>query len=252
MKMKTLFIATVCTLFATVVMAQTLDEVLASNRKAEGGDLRAKFNTVILKGKMEMLAQDMEMPMTVTYKRPNMHRTDMEMMGKTVTRATDGKEYWSAMPAMMGKGKPTIKTMEPDEMKEFQHHSSIDGLLRDYKSFGMTATLIGKTTRDSIDVYKIVFTDKDDNQQSYYLDAKTYLLYASEQTVKGKGGNDVTLQMTYSDYRSVGGSMFPFKAMQKAGPMEIAITYESITPNVDVDDSIFKKASVEQAPDESK
>ena len=232
-------------LFVGLAAAQTVEEILANNQKAEGAGAKAKFTSIVIKGKMEMLAQDMEIPMTVTYKRPNMHRTDMEMMGKTMTRATDGKEYWLLMPAMMGSGKATVKTMDTDETTEFQHHSTIDGILHDYKQYEMTASLVGKTTRDSNEVYKVVLKDKAGKEQSYYIDTKTNLLYQSEQTVKGREGNDVKMLMTFSDFRDVSGAKFPFKMIQKVGAMEIVISYESIEVNSDIDDSIFKKSSAD-------
>jgi hypothetical protein len=79
--------------------AQTVDEIIAKNLEAKGGvELLKSTNSVKMTGKT--VIQGMDAQMVVYAKRPNLKRTEVNIMGQQMVQVFDGIAGWAAMGAM--------------------------------------------------------------------------------------------------------------------------------------------------------
>ncbi len=230
-------IAFISLILIAVAAAQTAEEVIAANQKAEGADIKAKFKTLVTTAKMTVAYQEGEATRTVYKKRPDKIRIEIEAEGYKLVMACDGKEGWGLAPRQK-----KAESMDSAEVDEFKQNASIDGELATYKSKGLTATLIGKVTRDSVETNKIVLKNKDDKEiATYFIDTKTNLVYQTMRDEQGQGGRLIKVISTFSDYRDVNGAQYAFQVSQNMGSMIQIYTVESIEADTGIADALFAK-----------
>lgn len=230
-------IALVVLLCATVVSAQTLDEVLAKNYKARGGLDRLKSKkTVKLTGKMMM--GGMELPLVVINKRPNLYRSEVTVQGQKIVQAYDGKSGWMINP-MMGSSDPI--DVPAAELKAMKEQADFDGYLIGWKEKGHKLELVGKEEIEGADAYHIKVTTKDTTVRHVYVDADSYL----EIQQKGKypaQGKEIEITTSMGNYKMVDSLMVPFSTEGKAdGKPFQQLMVEKVEFDVPVADSIFAK-----------
>ena len=221
-----------------VLLAQTVDEIIAKNVAARGGmDKLKAVQSVKVTGKMS-LPQGMEAPLVMILKRPEQLRMEFTIQGLTAVQAYDGKNGWSIMPFT---GKKDAEAMTADELKETQEQADIDGPLVDYKAKGSQVEFLGKDKVEGTDAYKLKLTRKNGDVDTIYLDADSFL-EIKEEGKRSVRGTDREFESSTGDYREVNGLMLPFaiEAGQKGSADKQKITIEKYEFNVPVDDASFK------------
>jgi outer membrane lipoprotein-sorting protein len=221
-----------------ILLAQTLDEIIAKSIQARGGMDKIKaVQSVRSSGTMSM-GPGMEAPGSLTQKRPNMARLEFTVQGLTAVQAYDGKDAWQIMPFM---GKKDAELMSADEKKEMEEDADIDGDLVDYASKGSKVELLGKDKVEGTDVYKLKVSLKNGDVKTIYLDADSFL-EIKEETKRTVRGTEREIESTVGDYKEVNGLMFPFaiESGLKGSQEKEKLTISKIELNVPVDDSIFK------------
>jgi outer membrane lipoprotein-sorting protein len=233
---KVLTLAAVCLLAISVQAADlTVDEILAKNAEARGGmeKLRA-LQGVRFSGKMSV--GPMELPFTLTQKRPEMMRLEFTVQGMTGIQAYDGSTGWSVMPFM---GKKDPEAMGGDELKMAKEQADFDGQLVDYAKKGHKVELLGKGDVEGTPAHKLKLTAKDGAESTIYIDAETFLEVKREakRTIQGQEAESTTILGNYQD---VDGHLFPFsiEVRTKMGNQNITIEKAEINPAVD--HAIFK------------
>ena len=235
---KTFVYALLAGLVATAAGAQTVDEIIAKNLDARGGKDKIKaVKTIRMTGKIDM-QQGMEAPFVLELARPNKLRNEFTFQGMTGIQAFDGKTGWTVMP-FMGKKEP--EAVSADDVKNMEDQADFDGPLVDYKEKGHQVELVGKETIEGTPVYKLKVTKKNGDVENHYLDAEQYL----EVRVDGKKmvhGQEMEGETTLSNYKEVGGLIFPFsiQSKQKGGPGGVTLTFEKIEVNPDLAASRFE------------
>jgi outer membrane lipoprotein-sorting protein len=231
---RTFFIAALMLFAFSTVQAQTLDKVLEKHYEATGHKKMADVKSYFIKAKISMMGQ--EMPMTMYIKKPDMFKTEMDMMGQKIVTAYDGKQGWMINP-MMGSG---VQNLEGDQLKQAMSQADMEGELYNYKSKGHQAELIGKVNQDGNDVYRIKFTDKDGQVKNYFIDASTYLVSSVKATVESMGQSvDVDTKMT--EYQEIEGIKMA-KKIEVTMPMGTqTILMEEIKFNQNIDNSVFAR-----------
>jgi outer membrane lipoprotein-sorting protein len=230
---------------APAVLAQTVDEVIAKSIEARGGLNKIKsVQTIRATGKMEM--GPMEAPGVFIQKRPNLTRLDFTVQGLTATQAYDGKSGWAIMPFT---GKKDPEAMAADEVKQMEDDSDIDGPLVDYKAKGNQVELVGKEKVEGTDAFKLKVTLKNGDVKYMYIDSDSGLEIKEEGKTTIRGTEQET-ETSLSDYREVGGLMFPFATQSsiKGSPQQQKLTIEKIEVNVPLDDASFKMPAVAPKP----
>jgi outer membrane lipoprotein-sorting protein len=226
------------TLPALPATAQTVDELIAKNVEARGGlDKLKSVQTIRLTGKMTM-GPGMEAPVRLELKRPNSVRMEYTFQGMTGVQAWDGTSGWAISPFS---GKTDPEPLSPEDAKEAEEQSDMDGPLVDYKAKGHSVELVGKEKLEGSDTYKLKVTLKNGTVNYTYLDADSYLAIREEskRTVRG---SDVEVESTIGDYKEVGGLLIPHSIQNgaKGRPEKQDIVIDKIELNPPLDDARFK------------
>ncbi len=239
-------LTTFLVLLASVVSAQTVDEIIAKNIQARGGmDKIKSVETIRSSGTMSM-GGGMEAPGSMVQKRPDMARLEFTVQGLTAVQAYDGKTAWQIMPFM---GKKDAEPMSADDRKDIEENADIDGPLVDYKSKGHQVELLGKDKVEGTDAYKLKVTLKNGDVITMYLDADSFL-EIKEETKRMVRGTEREVESVIGDYKEVNGLMFPFaiESGVKGGQEKQTLTLSKIEINTPVDNSIFKMPPPAPAP----
>ncbi len=241
------FFAFVCLAFAAAPAQDlTLDEVLKKNEDAIGGaEAIAKIQTLKMTLKMVVGGGQMEFPMTIRAKRPNLVRSDSEIQGKSIVSAYDGTTAWMV--------NPLTGSSEPQKMDEKMAanlaSSDLDstvGSLAALKAAGHTVEMLGKEDLEGSPAYKIKVTRKGGLITTYLLDAGTFLPIKVITKVS-QMGQEMEVEGYPSSYKKVGGVMFAFAMDGKVGGRSmIQMNFDKIEINEPMDDSIFKMPAAEK------
>lgn len=213
----------------------TLDDVMKKYTAAIGGiDAQKKIKTMKMEGAMKQ--QGMEFPMTMQFIQGRAMRVDISVQGMNIISAFKDSVGWNVNP--LGGSKDPVK-MNEEEKKSSKDQCDLIDDLADYKAKGHKAELVGKEDVDGVETIKIKLTKKNGDVEQFFLDAETYLPIKSSSKMKF-GDSEVDSETYYSDYKSVGGIMFPHTTQDKAGGQVVAeVTFKKIEMNVTIDETIF-------------
>jgi len=219
-------------LSSTAVFAQSVDDIVSRNLAAKGGaDKLRALQTLRQTGTVTM--QGMNATMTTSFKRPNMNRQEINVMGQTMVMVFDGTTGAMLNP-MVGPNPIAMPAEQVDMMKD---QSDFDGPLLDYKAKGYVIDLVGNETLDDKPVFHLRISRKTLPPQDLYLDGATYLETKMSTTIPGSG----VMEVKFGDYRTVNGLTMPY-SMQSfaAGMMVSEMKIDKIEFNVPLDNSLFK------------
>ena len=212
--------------------AQTVDEIVDKNIAAMGGKEKLmSLKTVKMEGTMSVQGTDL----TITNTRSHMTgiRLDIDVMGTSnyqVANTTKGAAFWPV------RGMDAPQDMEPDQFKSAQNQMDLQGSFCNYKDKGTTIELIGKETVDGSEANKLKITYKNGVVSTYFIDTKTNRLVKSS-GMMNVNGQEMEVVTSYADYRqNADGYWFAYSITTQQG----TITYDKITTNMPVDESIFK------------
>lgn len=225
-------LAVACLIVATPVYAQTVDEIVAKNIAAKGGEAKLKsVQTLRQTGTITLQGQTAQL-MTVS-KRPNLSRQDISIMGTTITMAFDGTKAWMMNP-MIGTD-PVEMPAEQAEMIKDQ--ADIDGPLMDYKAKGSTVELVGLEDANGRKAFHLRITRKGLPPTELFIDSQNYLDVKAVTVVPGSG----TMEVAFSDYRSIDGMMVPFTVKSSAAGMTLSeLKLDKVEFNVTLPADAFK------------
>lgn len=237
--LKTTLLGVVVALLVLPVVAEelTLDQVLENHYEALGGlDAIKGMDTATFVGRMAM-GPGAEAPFKMFFKRPMRARLEFTMQGMTGIQAYDGETAWMVMP-FMGKSDPEV--MAEDQAKNMQEQADLDGPLVDWQEKGHKVELIGLEDVDGTEAYKIKVDLANGDVRYHFLDSEYFI------TIKQEGkttmqGNEVEFETILSDYKEVGGLMFPHsvESKPKGAPAGQVITIDEIEVGVEVADDLF-------------
>ncbi len=224
--------AVVCFIFATPAYAQTVDEIVARNIQAKGGEAKLKsVQSVRQSGSINIQGQTAQL--TVVAKRPNLSRQDISIMGTTIVMAFDGTKAWMLNP-MIG---PDAVEMPAEQAEMIKDQADIDGPLIDYKTKGSTVELVGLEDAAGKKAFHLRISRKGLPPTELYIDSTTYLDVKSVTAVPGSG----TMEMVFGDYRAVDGMTVPFSVKSSAAGMLLSdLKLDKVEFNVALPADTFK------------
>jgi len=219
--------------------APSVDDLIARNSAARGGADKLKaVRTLKITGKM-VAVNGMELPMSISIKRPGMMRMEMNVQGKGIVQAFDGETAWSVNP-LMGTEEPKMFTAE--ESRDFRDNaeSFLDGPMADYKSKGNKVEYAGKEDVEGSPAYKLKITTKRGSVIYDYVDAKTYLEVRT--TAKtNQMGQEMEVDTYARDYKPEGGVMMAHLMDSKVnGASMMKMSLDKVEVNSPLDDALFK------------
>lgn len=226
-------------LTAPLTYAQTVDEIVAKNLEAKGG-VEILKNTTTVRTEAKGTVQGAEVTITTLSKRPHFVRNEMQRIGPAGTpqkniMGFDGTTMWVAMG-----GTPAQALPQGPQTESFKQTSQIDSPLLDYKSKGTTIELAPGVTEGGRKLHRLVVRPVTGPALHYYIDAVTNL--ESKMIIEAEeNGQKMTMEMRFSDFRTVDGRTVPFTVTQfmngrEAGTMK----YTKIEFNAPLDDALFE------------
>lgn len=222
-------------LSAGAAQAQTVDDIIAKNLKAKGGEKWKTISALKMTGKVTL--QGMEMPMSIYAKRPNLSRQEISLQDKKLVQAFDGTTPWMINPMM---GTDTAQELTGPQADMMKADADFDSALIDYKAKGHTIELVGKEKLDAKDVYHLKVTKKSGHIQHYFLAADSGIELKTS-TMIDTGGTQQKIDTELSNYQPVEGIMVPHTIKQSLnGTPVLTMTIEKVEFNPAIDDATFK------------
>ncbi|MEI8047776.1 MAG: hypothetical protein WCI92_10395 [Bacteroidota bacterium] len=226
-----LFIASL----SVISKAQNVDEILKKHAEAIGGlDNWAKIKT--MKMDMAMKMQGTDILITVNQVNCTAMRTDINVMGMSGYSIITKTEGWNFMP-FNGQTKP--EPMTEDILKSSKDELCVlDKLLRT-KETGDKLESLGTDDVEGTECIKLKLTDTTGKENTYFLDAETYLLL--KKTVKVMvNGQVVENSVTMGNYQKLEeGIVIAMSTHTSQGDIEVKKVYV----NPVVDENIFKPSN---------
>ena len=220
-------------LAAPAVHAQTVDEIVAKNIEAKGGlETLKSTNSVRTTGTGTM--QGNEVTITSFTKRPYFVRNEMSMAGQAIVMGSDGETAWMVAPGLPAKVQP------PDKAEALKQSSQIDSPLLDYKARGTKIELGEPLTEGGRRFHHLIVRQKTGPVMHYYLDAATGLEAKMAIDVE-EAGQQLKMEMRFSDFRTVEGRTVPYRMTQFVNGNQVSeIKFDKIEFNVPMEDSLFR------------
>ncbi|MCK4764055.1 MAG: outer membrane lipoprotein-sorting protein [Candidatus Aminicenantes bacterium] len=217
--------------------AQSVDEIISKNLEVKGGAEKIRALKTI-KANTKTGMGGMEIKGTMWFKHPNMFKMEMLISEKKMIFAFDGSVAWQVSP-LTGSEDPQELTGQMAEMVK-DNADMMDDPFLDYKKKGFKYELVGKEDMEGTQVFKLKLIKKSGKIVYFFLDAESFIEIKSIMTNK-IGEQDITTEMFYGDYKEVAGVMYPHSiATKQNGQDQGTIVFESVEPNVELDDAFFK------------
>jgi hypothetical protein len=192
-------------LAGVISFAQTVEEVVAKHIAAIGGaDNWKKVNSMVIEGAVNVMGTDVSIKVTQEHNKGT--RQDISVAGMNGFVITTPTEGWTFIP-FQGQQKP--EPMTADDIKESLDDLDIQGSLLDYKAKGHIAELLGTEEIEGSECYKVKVTRKNSGEQTYFIDKSSYMIIRSV-TKRKAMGQEMDMNVDYSDYREVEGVKVPF------------------------------------------
>jgi hypothetical protein len=191
---------------APVASAQTVDDVVRRYVEARGGAARLRaVESVRFTGTMEL--PDVQASFVLELKRPNLMRTEFVVQGQTGVRAFDGQNAWEQLP-LPGEAP---RLMGAEEAREARAQADVDlSPLVDSAAKGFTVELVGRDRLPGGETWKLVVRGREGPPRTIHLDARTRLMVQTSDT-RSVDGKPVEIVTEISDYRPLGGLVFPHR-----------------------------------------
>jgi predicted Zn-dependent peptidase len=214
------------------VTAQT---VINNYIKALGGAEKLasiKDISMTMSAEIAGMPPSMEASAVIKRKRPNLFLNEVTVTGMGVVnkQVYDGK---------MGKvsGMQGEQVLEGDDLEALKNQAQFFPATQ-YVAMGYTLELEGMEMVDGEKAYIMKVTSPKEDVSTEYYSAETGLKLRETNTVETPQGEVVTAQV-YSDYKEVGGVMFPM-TMGIDGPQKVTMTVEKLDVNTNLKTADFK------------
>jgi hypothetical protein len=231
--------------FPAEVRAETLDSLIARHVEARGGRERLESIRTLWASGRALAGPGREALVTREVRTPGRIRTEFTFQGVTAVYACDGSSCWYVAPLS---GVFGAETMTEADTSLAIEQADLVGPLVDWEAKGHSVELLGKETIDGREAYKLKVTLHGGGVRTDYLDAETALIVRREST-RTIGEQTIDVETTYSDFRPVGGVMFPHSIRSGAKgrpdfpegrPDHLEIIVEEAELNVPLDDARFE------------
>jgi len=220
-------------IIATVINAQSLEEIIKKYSEANKQDKMASVTTVKITGRMSMMGMDL--PLQMFMKNPNKIKTVTNFNGQEMVSVFDGVKGYSVNP-MTGSAEPI--EMTADQIKQTQNSNVFQNYMANYLKEGKL-TLIGEEKVNDKSAFKIKANVSEGNSMDMYIDKASYLLVRTSTSVNA-GGTTMTIDAYPSDYKETNGVLLPMKTTSSTQGMEFSIIFDKVEVNIPIEDSVFK------------
>lgn len=217
--------------------AQTAEEVVSKFTTAMGGlDKYNQAKTVKISGSFS--SQGNDFPITIQMVNGKAMRTDVDVMGQTISSAYKDGKGWRVNPFAPD---PSAVDVTGPDLNDMKTQTFFASQLMDYKARNFKIELQGQETVEGIKTNKIKLTADDNKVTTYYIDAATSGMVKSV-TTRNVNGTNVEVETYYSDLKEFNGIKYYMSRMQKVdGQVTQEVHFDKIEFDVAIDDKIFNK-----------
>jgi outer membrane lipoprotein-sorting protein len=216
-----------------------VDEVVAANLEARGGKARLQGLRSIRETGTVTASGGRVARVVREIKRPGLLRLEFSTEGTTSVFAHDGTTGWQVAP-LQGQFEP--QAMPPEtEATAGVDQRDIEGPLLNWREKGHVVELVGRETLPGGEVFKLKVTLKGGAIRYDYVDVASHQVVRSDVT-RTIRGHAVQLENAFSEFRPVGGLVFPHRVETHAKdrPEVLTIVVEKIELDPDLDDARFR------------
>src|SRR6478736_4951308 len=230
----------VCIIFLTsTLQAQTADQIISGYVKYIGGEKNwSKIKTITTSG--EYNYGGAAFPFTTTAKAPNRYKFVVPFNGKYYAQAFDGTTGWK-IDAFKDETQPTSLSGKQALAMANEADVELEDPMINYQAKGHQASLEGKETIENTECFKIKFTRKNGDIETWYFDTNSHALVMKNAVSKNVEMEGALLNTYYSDYKKVEGIKIPLKAVSKSnGQTILTITIDKLELNKPVSENEFQ------------
>ncbi len=232
MKMSIVFFASL--LVASVCSAQSLDEIVNKYYAANGTEILEKATTLHMEGNVSQMG--MEMPMTITIKKPDKVRVVISFNGMDIVTTFDGEKGFMVNP-LAGMTEPV--EIPAEQLSGVQEYNMFrDKMLEAFKAGRLK--LEGEEAVNGKPAFKVSITDEDGTTTTAFIDKDSYLTVKTVSKVE-QMGQEMEVESYIKEWMDVDGAKFGKVITQVVNGQEMGgMTIDKVELNKEIDDSVFK------------
>jgi outer membrane lipoprotein-sorting protein len=218
-------------------IGQDIKEIRAKMVEASGGNqIYESLKDLTITGTLDLTMQGLSGSLTIYKKEPDKRRTDIEVMGMLITQAYDGEIAWFTNPQT-----GASEELSGDQAAQLKRQA-MPSLAAVYpEKYGISWEYKDKVTIEDKEYLVLSSTYPDGFQVTVYVDPSTYLTFKTKSITTGQMGTEVEVEQFSSDYKKMGGMVFPaLITSYQDGEEYSVITIENVETNTGLEDSMFK------------
>lgn len=237
--MKTKKISTIITLifslFSIISQGQNIDEIIKKHIDARGGQEKwDAVKSIKMMGQYTSFSDIKPFQMIVTAE--GLYRFDFGMGQFNLSQGYDGEIAWMINP-WWDFSHPYEAL--PAEVFNAEQRTEICSPFYKYKEKGYQVELLGNEDVEGVDCYKIKLIRADGKQETWFLNAETYL------EVKSLGygedfGRLYPAEIFFDNFQEIEGLVIPFFRESSYIHRYRVLEYDKAEINIDIDNSIFE------------
>jgi outer membrane lipoprotein-sorting protein len=218
--------------------ASPVDEIVDAHLAARGGREKLKALRSIRETGTVTASDGRVAKVVREIKRPNLFRLEFSYEGTKSVFAYDGRSGWQVAP-LFGRFDP--EAMPPQSDAAAVDQGDIESPLVDWREKGHTVELVGREPLPGGDAFKLKEVLAGGRTRYEWIDAATHQIVRSdvERTVDGR---QVRLVSDFSDFRDVGGILFPhaIETRVEGRPQTMRIMVKKVELDPELDDALFR------------
>lgn len=139
----------------------------------------------------------------------------------SMTQGSTGKFSWSTDPAL------GVMIRDGDAQASVLRQFAVYRRAG-WKTMFEKAELVGKTKLDERDAFELKMIPKTGASDTWFVDAQTWTLSRIDTRLPDPSGGEIPLQYHFSEWKAVGGILYPHVRKQKLGGFEVVYRVKSI------------------------
>jgi len=230
-----LLILTIFLYVPTILSAQTAEEIIEKHIKAHGGSAKWKaVKTMEITGQFTAYSEKKDFK--VLKAQNSLYYGELYYGKNRVIEVWDGKAGWTIdqwydidFPRRTNK----------DENNVLEQRAELCTPFFDYKEKGHKVEFVEKTELDGIEVYVLKLTRASGYEETWYLNAKTYLEYKRESMWQDWTWANPS-ETFFDDFRTVEGLVIPFFVEIVYEPRILDMNIEEVKINTEIEMTCFE------------
>jgi outer membrane lipoprotein-sorting protein len=219
------------------------EQIVARSVSARGGlEAWQAVSTLALAGMLYTGKQDnATLPIVVKLKRPNKSRLEIDLQGRRMVQAFDGKDGWKMR---RFHGQDIVAPYGPDDVASARAWECVASPpLIDQARGAVRVKLDGTEAVDGAPAYRLTLVRSDRREQHVWVDAKSFLDVMYDDNLRRDNGEVFTIATHYRDYRTVDGVKVPTSIEVVAGGAQGSrkMVFRDVAINPSVADAVFSR-----------